>query len=333
MINKDSLTPIAIRRGLKLGYYKRESPGVAVLLPPTGAQKVGPQEHEGHALEDPRMLRAVGARLADPSLSLEQALLVGGFKFSKKEGRIDDLNAATRRQRGGIYDADNILRSERKRQLSKRLRYIASCRRRKNHHDKEQQHTKGKFLVHSNCSYSNTISIVEKRPPWSTRCIGHNTVCMLPSTCSAIENMGRWYNKPVIPSSTGVVSSDDASYKDFTLQAAIQEQRLLQEQQSLLDQDIEERAMRIMFSSSSTYAKTDHHFKPAGLTTNDRGGFSSMNTYKPTFSKATSIDELELLQWGWGAETMMILPSSSSAIEKTPCCSFKPATAGHSVTF
>ncbi len=55
-----------------------------------------------------------------------------------------------------------------------------------------------------------------------------------------------------------------------------------------------------------------------------------MNTYKPTFSQATSVDELELLQWGRDAETMMVLPSSSFAIENTSG-SFKPASAGHSV--
>eukprot|EP00551_Chaetoceros_affinis_P000963 CAMPEP_0203651760 /NCGR_PEP_ID=MMETSP0088-20131115/28310_1 /ASSEMBLY_ACC=CAM_ASM_001087 /TAXON_ID=426623 /ORGANISM="Chaetoceros affinis, Strain CCMP159" /LENGTH=489 /DNA_ID=CAMNT_0050511031 /DNA_START=74 /DNA_END=1543 /DNA_ORIENTATION=- len=70
---------------------------------------------------DPRMHKAVAARLEKPDLSLFQALVIGGFKFpdtkekTKKNGR----------PQGPIYDSDNILLSQRKNQLSRRLRLHA----------------------------------------------------------------------------------------------------------------------------------------------------------------------------------------------------------------
>ncbi len=72
---------------------------------------------------DPRMHRAVAARLAKPQLSLFQALVAGGFKFPVSE--------MASKGNGPIYDYDNVLLSQRKNQLSRRLRLLA--RRRQSH--------------------------------------------------------------------------------------------------------------------------------------------------------------------------------------------------------
>ena len=72
---------------------------------------------------DPRMHRAVAARLAKPQLSLFQALVAGGFKFP--------VNEMASKGNGPIYDSDNVLLSQRKNQLSRRLRLLA--RRRQSH--------------------------------------------------------------------------------------------------------------------------------------------------------------------------------------------------------
>lgn len=63
---------------------------------------------------DPRMHRAMVARLANPHMTLLDALLVGGFEFPD----LDKLGKADRT----IRDADNVLLSQRKNQLSRRLR-------------------------------------------------------------------------------------------------------------------------------------------------------------------------------------------------------------------
>lgn len=70
---------------------------------------------------DPRMHRAVTARLAKPDLTLLQALLIGGFKFPDLK---DGVKKHARPQ-SPIYDTDNILLSQRKNQLSRRLRLHA----------------------------------------------------------------------------------------------------------------------------------------------------------------------------------------------------------------
>jgi hypothetical protein len=64
---------------------------------------------------DPRMHRAVAARLLNPELSLLEALLEGGFCFpegTEGSGKSDR----------NIYDADGVLLCQRKNQLSRRLR-------------------------------------------------------------------------------------------------------------------------------------------------------------------------------------------------------------------
>lgn len=66
---------------------------------------------------DPRMHKAVAARLANKQLSLLQALLVGGFEFPdgiRGEGKCDR----------NVYDSDNVLLCQRKNQLSRRLRLV-----------------------------------------------------------------------------------------------------------------------------------------------------------------------------------------------------------------
>eukprot|EP01083_Nonionella_stella_P006108 17689_1 len=64
---------------------------------------------------DPRMHRAVAARLANPNMSLLDALIMGGFQFpngTDGDGKSDR----------NVYDSDNVLLCQRKNQLSRRLR-------------------------------------------------------------------------------------------------------------------------------------------------------------------------------------------------------------------
>mmetsp|Transcript_21279 Transcript_21279/g.24622 ORF Transcript_21279/g.24622 Transcript_21279/m.24622 type:complete len:276 (+) Transcript_21279:44-871(+) len=63
---------------------------------------------------DPRMNKAVEARLKNPQMSLLEALVVGGFKFIEQTS-----DAASKK---GTLDEDNILLSQRKNQLSRRIR-------------------------------------------------------------------------------------------------------------------------------------------------------------------------------------------------------------------
>jgi nucleotidyltransferase/DNA polymerase involved in DNA repair len=60
---------------------------------------------------DPRMHRAVAARLADPDMTLLEALRKGGFDFPAEGG-----------QDSTLVDADGVTLGQRKNQLSRRLR-------------------------------------------------------------------------------------------------------------------------------------------------------------------------------------------------------------------
>lgn len=95
---------------------------------PTLLNKAKTSELKGGRRGDPRMHRAVAARLANPELSLFEALIAGGFKFP-------DLKSKGRN--GGIYDSDNVLLSQRKNQLSRRLRLLA----RKKKRQREEEYT------------------------------------------------------------------------------------------------------------------------------------------------------------------------------------------------
>lgn len=74
------------------------------------------KKRNGKVRGDPRMHKAVAARLANPELSLLQALVIGGFKFpdDRGEGKCDR----------NIYDSDHVLLCQRKNQLSRRLRLV-----------------------------------------------------------------------------------------------------------------------------------------------------------------------------------------------------------------
>jgi hypothetical protein len=74
---------------------------------------------------DPRMHRAVGARLADPKISLFEALRIGGFDYLND----DDANA---------MDSEQITLGQRKNQLSRRLRLV----------QKQQQSEDGNASAH-----------------------------------------------------------------------------------------------------------------------------------------------------------------------------------------
>jgi hypothetical protein len=58
---------------------------------------------------DPRMHKAVAARLADPSLSLYEALCIGGFDYSENDDK-------------SVLDSKQVTLGQRKNQLSRRLR-------------------------------------------------------------------------------------------------------------------------------------------------------------------------------------------------------------------
>jgi len=64
---------------------------------------------------DPRMHKAVAARLASPEMSLLDALIAGGFEFP------DGTEGAGKSDRN-VYDSENVLLCQRKNQLSRRLR-------------------------------------------------------------------------------------------------------------------------------------------------------------------------------------------------------------------
>mmetsp|Transcript_8093 Transcript_8093/g.12066 ORF Transcript_8093/g.12066 Transcript_8093/m.12066 type:complete len:595 (+) Transcript_8093:178-1962(+) len=66
---------------------------------------------------DPRMHKAVAARIADPSMSLLEALTQGGFHF------VDFCERSGKSDRD-IYDVDGVQLCQRKNQLSRRLRLL-----------------------------------------------------------------------------------------------------------------------------------------------------------------------------------------------------------------
>lgn len=66
---------------------------------------------------DPRMNRAVQAKIEDPNLSFVEALVRGGFIFNHIEN-------SPGMSLGAVRDADNITLYQRRNQLMRRLRYI-----------------------------------------------------------------------------------------------------------------------------------------------------------------------------------------------------------------
>ena len=73
----------------------------------------------GKRWSDPRMDKAVRARLDDPQISTEEALRIGGFEFQE----IDSNDAVSQRD---IFDADNVSMQQRKNNLHRRLRHVAN---------------------------------------------------------------------------------------------------------------------------------------------------------------------------------------------------------------
>ena len=74
---------------------------------------------------DPRMHRAVNARCANPSISLLEALIIGGFEFPNDTKPRHDTETGEHKSGKStqkVYDSDNVLLSQRKNQLSRRLR-------------------------------------------------------------------------------------------------------------------------------------------------------------------------------------------------------------------
>ena len=97
------------------------------------------------------MNKAVAAKLENPRLSLLEALIIGGFKFqdprtgtkvkdAANAGRAEASNANGKKRvkfsDRVVYDSDNILLSQRKNQLSRRIRFF---RRRPQERKKEDE--------------------------------------------------------------------------------------------------------------------------------------------------------------------------------------------------
>ena len=87
-----------------------------------GGQSTGAAGSRAGRKGDPRMHRAVAARLADPNMSLFDALQAGGFQYSHD----DDAHA---------IDSENVTLGQRKNQLSRRLRLA------RKHHDHDNMTT------------------------------------------------------------------------------------------------------------------------------------------------------------------------------------------------
>jgi hypothetical protein len=74
---------------------------------------------------DPRMNRAVAARLTNPKLSLLDALIAGGFSFPSDTSNVLDSD---------LLDNDGVSLAQRKNQLSRRLRIVRQGHHHQQHH-------------------------------------------------------------------------------------------------------------------------------------------------------------------------------------------------------
>eukprot|EP00580_Thalassiosira_gravida_P004417 CAMPEP_0201623924 /NCGR_PEP_ID=MMETSP0493-20130528/276_1 /ASSEMBLY_ACC=CAM_ASM_000838 /TAXON_ID=420259 /ORGANISM="Thalassiosira gravida, Strain GMp14c1" /LENGTH=832 /DNA_ID=CAMNT_0048093653 /DNA_START=129 /DNA_END=2627 /DNA_ORIENTATION=- len=92
------------------GYFDVEPTG-------TGGQQRNPRRSGGKRWSDPRMDRAVDARWADPALSIEEALRIGGFEFPLLSD--PDRKGVTQKD---LIDGDGVSVTQRKNNLLRRLR-------------------------------------------------------------------------------------------------------------------------------------------------------------------------------------------------------------------
>mmetsp|Transcript_2886 Transcript_2886/g.4191 ORF Transcript_2886/g.4191 Transcript_2886/m.4191 type:complete len:498 (-) Transcript_2886:956-2449(-) len=90
---------------------------------------------------DPRMHKAVAARLISPELTAFQALVIGGFRFPECPDE-----ESTKFVQGSIYDTDKVLLSQRKNQLCRRLRQI----RRRNEKREAKEQESGPYFQDTN---------------------------------------------------------------------------------------------------------------------------------------------------------------------------------------
>jgi hypothetical protein len=213
--------------------------------------------------EDPRMTRAVAARLAYPDVSLHRALLMGGFKFSKKNIVIHDTMAApyttnrngsmknNKKREAGVTDCDNILLSQRKKQLSQRLRLLVAYNNRKKDKTAEQ-----KERVHCSHGYNARREKPTLVDAATGTVLGENSAVRM---CSASEHIG-CFNKPRISSNNNAPNPSN----HVVLQDRINELKVLKEQESSLNQEIH----ALILSSSSDIGNTPGCFKPARASIN-----------------------------------------------------------------
>mmetsp|Transcript_32924 Transcript_32924/g.71093 ORF Transcript_32924/g.71093 Transcript_32924/m.71093 type:complete len:861 (-) Transcript_32924:154-2736(-) len=92
------------------GYFDVEPTG-------TGGHQRNPRRSGGKRWSDPRMDRAVDARWADPALSTEEALRIGGFEFPL----LSDMERKGVTQKD-VMDGDGVSVTQRKNNLLRRLR-------------------------------------------------------------------------------------------------------------------------------------------------------------------------------------------------------------------
>jgi hypothetical protein len=209
--------------------------------------------------EDPRMTRAVAARLAYPDISLHRALLMGGFKFSKNLVMHDTMvapyttnrNGSTikynKEREGGITDCDNILLSQRKKQLRHRLRLLVVYK--NNKRDKTSEQKEGVHCSEGYNTRKNKSALVDAT---TNIALGGNSAAGMPS---ASERIG-YFNKPRRSSNNNAPKNPSSH---VVLQDAINDLKVLNEQESLLNQEIH----ALISSSSSTIKNTPDCFKPA----------------------------------------------------------------------
>jgi hypothetical protein len=104
-------------------------------------------------LGDPRMRKALAARIADPTISLLQALIIGGFQF---QGHVRERMPRNSRP---VYDADNVSLAQRKNQLLRRLRSYYSNQQ----SPKKRQHIEASSSSKRKIDDDNVTTTVKKR--------------------------------------------------------------------------------------------------------------------------------------------------------------------------
>lgn len=192
---------------------------------------------------DLRMHAAVAARLGNPQLSLFQALVIGGFRFpkinddsNKDTPSLSCLNTTASSDRR-IYDSDNVLLSQRKNQLSRRLRQIARKKR-------QEQPPLYQYPNQYNSSYLNSLpaadmvlnSMIMDTVAQGTSCTPGSSTNSLysprQSSTTVTSSPGHQFNSGAMHNSSFFNAGNNMHHKMYdTPQARMQKMKQLQLQQ------------------------------------------------------------------------------------------------------